>query len=471
MKLGIVLTTFNRSNYLAQCLDSINAAEIPEGTLIVIVDDKSTDEKTVELLRSFHPKGADVIIHYNEKNSGVSYSLKLGFNKCFFYGCDVVMNLDSDAIVKPNFIQVLTDLKNYFPQQIVSGFHSINKNKNGTDRHPIIKKSDKWVWKKSIGGINVMMNEALFRKFMEPALNRVIETKQGNWDYLTCVNCMDYDLPPAVSIPSVVQHIGFDSAMRHLEEPDVACDFDEPAGKPLSLPSVMLVAVEGVALEKIKIPWEASNKFIDFADTILLTPFDSLDYPIIKIAPMKSKQEYSKFIFKNLNYFVASEFVLLIQHDGFVVNYKAWTDEFLKYDYIGASWWYDDELVVGNGGFSLRSKKLLEVCAHDDVMTEIHPEDHAIGRIYRRYLEQHHGIKFAPKEIADRFSIEAFGLKPPANKYNGSFGFHGYSVDFKGADLAYNPLNIPRHSSNGGRGEQRRQERKLHYTGDRRKVR
>lgn len=468
MKLGIIISTYNRSAYLQECLNSICKSEIPEGTLIVIVDDNSTDVETINLIEGFHPSGADVIVHFNELNEGISHSLKVGFNKCFQYGCDAVMNLDADSIVHPKFISVLTDLKNYFPQKIVSGFHSINRNKNGTDRHPIVQKSDKWATKKSIGGINMMMNEQAFRKYMEPALDKVLSSKAYNWDTLCCLNCMEDNNPPAVSIPSVVQHIGIDSAMGHTggEEPDVACDFIMPSDM-LCLPSVTLIAIEGVDMKKILIPWEASVKFIQYGDVKVLSPFSNPDLPITTIKPLKSKAEYSRFIFKELTNYVGTDFVLTIQHDGFVVNPKAWSDDFLQYDYIGAAWnWYNDENIIGNGGFSLRSKKLLDVCASDEIMTELHPEDHAIGRIYKKYLEKHHGIKFAPKEVADRFSIEAHLVSPPHNRYNGSFGFHGKSVDFSGADLLYNPSRLNGQQSPGQRVKERRNPSRMRYTGN-----
>jgi hypothetical protein len=43
------------------------------------------------------------------------------------------------------------------------------------------------------------------------------------------------------------------------------------------------------------------------------------------------------------------------------VNPAAWDPEFLDWDYIGAKWfWAEAGKRVGNGGFSLRSYKLLE---------------------------------------------------------------------------------------------------------------
>jgi hypothetical protein len=60
----------------------------------------------------------------------------------------------------------------------------------------------------------------------------------------------------------------------------------------------------------------------------------------------------------------------------------------------------------------------------------VHPEDHRIGRTYRRYLERK-GIKFAPESLAARFSIE--GNIKHGWKWNGQFGFHSYlATDLSG---------------------------------------
>lgn len=45
---------------------------------------------------------------------------------------------------------------------------------------------------------------------------------------------------------------------------------------------------------------------------------------------------------KELNKYIETDYVLIVQYDGFILNPKAWMDEFLEYDYIGAPWWYTD---------------------------------------------------------------------------------------------------------------------------------
>lgn len=139
---------------------------------------------------------------------------------------------------------------------------------------------------------------------------------------------------------------------------------------------------------------------------------------------INSIQEYSKFLIKDLNSEINSEFCLIIQKDGFPINLAAWTDEYLKYDYIGAPWytqpWPLDE-TVGNGGFSLRSKRYLEESSKLDY-SGIDPEDVFLCRKMSKHLRSV-GVKFAPHELAYKFSVEDL-------PYKGQFGFHGKNTYF-----------------------------------------
>jgi len=109
---------------------------------------------------------------------------------------------------------------------------------------------------------------------------------------------------------------------------------------------------------------------------------------------------------------------LLVQWDGFIIDAAEWRDEFLDWDYIGAPWGYGDGMDVGNGGFSLRSRRLVEAC-EDPAIADFEPEDERICRTYRPYLETRYDIRFAPLELARRFSVEH--VESPYS----TFGFHG----------------------------------------------
>lgn len=162
------------------------------------------------------------------------------------------------------------------------------------------------------------------------------------------------------------------------------------------------------------------NEEVKAARTVLLTdiPLEIDGIEVVKIPTISSKEQYSHFLIKELYKYFDTDFVLIVQHDGYILDGNVWNDEFYNYDFIGAPWLYTDNKNVGNGGFSLRSKKLQEALGKDEFITASDPEDQAIGRLYRDYLIKEYGIKFPSEELADTFSFE---LREPKCK---TFGFH-----------------------------------------------
>jgi tetratricopeptide (TPR) repeat protein len=143
------------------------------------------------------------------------------------------------------------------------------------------------------------------------------------------------------------------------------------------------------------------------------------DIEIVSIAPLTSREAYSQLVLKGLLPHVDTSHALVIQWDGYVVNPEAWDPALLDCDYIGAKWyWHEAGARVGNGGFSLRSRKLL-AALQDPRIVLADTEDTTIGRTFRPLLEREHGIRFADEAQADRFSFEA------AYPIGRPFGFHG----------------------------------------------
>ena len=190
----------------------------------------------------------------------------------------------------------------------------------------------------------------------------------------------------------------------------------------LHLPNVTLAGVDCLNVRRLVDVSKICQKHVQFGAVKILTSQGHPDPNIVKI-PHQTYEQISKFLIKDLNSYVETDYVLIIEHDGFILNAAAWTDLFFKYDYIGAPWWYTDGYNVGNGGFSLRSKKLCEILANDSGITRFHGEDHHICRTYRKRLENQ-GIRFAPECVARKFSCE--GNHRTGLKWNGQFGFHHY---------------------------------------------
>src|SRR6187455_1958123 len=138
-----------------------------------------------------------------------------------------------------------------------------------------------------------------------------------------------------------------------------------------------------------------------------------------RIETLATRDDYSRLMLKGLGAHVQTSHALVVQWDGYVVNPEAWSDAFLGVDYCGAPWpWGDENRRVGNGGFSLRSRRLIDALASPEVVLAGN-EDETIGVHCRAWLEATHGIRFAPVDLASRFSFE---VAYPAGK---PFGFHG----------------------------------------------
>ncbi|SFO69103.1 Glycosyltransferase family 17 [Variovorax sp. OK605] len=175
----------------------------------------------------------------------------------------------------------------------------------------------------------------------------------------------------------------------------------------------------------------------------------------LPIAPL-NYHEYGWFMMFALWRVVQTEFALVVQEDGWVVNADNWNDEFLGCDYIGApihlaridapqgTYWrnrfaWADELhkaehrvtPVQNGGFSLRSRRFMRALVdHPHIRVEIPPpdaveardgeplkmhwqhnallEDVQLSGVLRPALEAV-GMRFAPLELARSFAIEHAG--------------------------------------------------------------
>jgi len=189
----------------------------------------------------------------------------------------------------------------------------------------------------------------------------------------------------------------------------------------LDLPGVTLCCVDTANHALAARALRRSAIGIRFARSLFITDrrVDEPGIEVRTIAPLTSRDDYSRFVLASLLDHVDTPHVLLVQWDGYALNAAAWRTDFLDCDYIGAKWfWAPEGQRVGNGGFSLRSRRLLEALRDPRiVLTEA--EDVTICRTFRTLLEREHAIRFATESQADRFAFEA------AYPIGLPFGFHG----------------------------------------------
>jgi glycosyltransferase involved in cell wall biosynthesis len=435
----IIIPIYNRPEYLERCFSSLIASDLTLCKRIILANDGSDllVDPIITRFKILKGKSIDIIELRRSQNKGVRETLKEAITYALFIDTDftsmLYINLDSDAIVKPDWLNTIITLKCQNPEYIVSGFNSSNKNPDGSLKNPIIKEGQHSIIKKHCNGINMCFDRS-------QAQNYILRSLQGdgNWDF-TLSKWQEKGF--LITKPSVVQHIGVHSSMGH-SDVDIADDF-----KLLKLPTVTLFGIDAIDPEGIKRAADICTRDIEFGDVQIIT--DRLWN--------NGREGYSNFCINEMYKYIKTHHVLIIHPDGYIQNPLAWDNDFLNYDYIGATWLYKDNMNVGNGGFSLRSRKLLEILAAGE-MELTHPEDHHICRTYRADLENR-GIKYAPEEVANCFSIEAYGAQiMSANVYNNQFGFHGYNV----SGLPYPPsprpnkMQMPHPSNNKSYGPRTR---------------
>ncbi len=122
----------------------------------------------------------------------------------------------------------------------------------------------------------------------------------------------------------------------------------------IKLKTVTLLGIDCVDVKRLRLAMEICQSDFEFADVKILTSLKTNKSDnIINIDPLNSLAEYSRFVIWELDKFVDTPHVLIVQHDGFILNPRAWTDEFLNYDYIGAPWLVAD-WSVNNFDFPVR---------------------------------------------------------------------------------------------------------------------
>ena len=181
---------------------------------------------------------------------------------------------------------------------------------------------------------------------------------------------------------------------------------------------------------------EISSKHIKFKEVILFSheePFNfNNKFTFIKIPKINNLDEYNKFILYKLPNFIKTDFAFCVHRDGFITSPELWNDDFIKYDYIGAPWIKDAHFIpqnlrvgnyrIGNGGVSIRSKKLMDFMQN---IKTIENEDTEIC-IYNRDKLIKNGFTFAPLALAAKFSMEK-KCEDLDHTIENTFAFHGNS--------------------------------------------
>lgn len=192
----------------------------------------------------------------------------------------------------------------------------------------------------------------------------------------------------------------------------------------LDLPDVTLLFVETRAHKITKRVIDDAMSKINFGDVLIYTdnrdliPVEGARY--LDVPDFPNKKEAGQFYYQTAASRIDTDFALMLEWDAGVKDVSMWSPEFLNYDYIGAPWLVcareENTLDVGNGGFTLMSKKLATFLASAPRIFPV-VTDWDLCRKQRAGLEKE-GFRWAPRDVATRFSWE---LTPMPEKV---FGFH-----------------------------------------------
>tara|TARA_B100000963_G_scaffold293748_1_gene264213 strand:+ start:1 stop:807 length:807 start_codon:yes stop_codon:yes gene_type:complete len=219
-KYGILICCHNRPEFLKKTLESLKQTnkEDLNQSILYIIDDCSDDKETTKMIEEYDIKSLEGVndlefkMNRNMKNMGIAKSLEKGFTY-LYPKCEYLTNIDSDVLVKPNWLSKLQEVyersnreKNDGNGVLVSGFNCTPPNCD----HKIVSTNDLYHVKKSIGGINTFFHRDMYNDYIN-----VIGNNNKLWDWRLCEHCEHNNIPIIVSNPSVIQHIGFTGLNSH----------------------------------------------------------------------------------------------------------------------------------------------------------------------------------------------------------------------------------------------------------------
>ena len=193
----------------------------------------------------------------------------------------------------------------------------------------------------------------------------------------------------------------------------------------INLPNVTLMCIDSVNPELSKKVLDICQRNIEFGSVKLID------------ANLTSLVMYSLWCLKELYKHIDTSHLLIVQRDGFILNPQNFKMEWLELDYIAPLFVQMD--IVGSGGFSLRSKRLMEYASQ--ILPEWDGTENGANKIQPKLGYYEDGVlcldnrfrnfKFATKEQACEFGQG--GNRNPKYFREYPFGFHRswQEIDFK----------------------------------------
>lgn len=220
MKTAIIIPTYNRPEYLKRCFDSLLNTYLPKNLFIYVLDDASTDKETIKLIKSFKPD-CTIKKEFKKENKGLYDSFIKMYDYCFSNGYEYVINIAPDSIVNNYFYDMMLYYKALFPNKIICGFNTLTLSEKGVPRHPVIFDGVWFKEKKTSNSQCFGIDKKIYNAYFLPTFEELIKKNKLCYDTIASSKSSGV----ICTVPSVAEHIGFESTLGHNFNPDVSCDF------------------------------------------------------------------------------------------------------------------------------------------------------------------------------------------------------------------------------------------------------
>src|ERR1039457_7711049 len=129
----------------------------------------------------------------------------------------------------------------------------------------------------------------------------------------------------------------------------------------INLPKVSLILIDCFNYGLAPISLKKSMAKVSFCEVIYMTDIDTEleGVTVIKIPTIKSKNDYSQFILKEAWKFIKTDYVIVSQHDSWVLDENCFDERLYEVDYAGGLW-LDRKSVVQGKSVDLGGRRIIK---------------------------------------------------------------------------------------------------------------
>ena len=241
-KVGVVLTVLDRPDLLKKAVESLAHSHLNEDTLVIVVDDHSESQETINIVKAFTLSKATLVKVRLLKNQGLLKAMLTGMN--LMNGkVDYIMNLDSDMYVKEHWLDELIDTFIHIDRKInsenflLTGFNIQSHATIGCeDLHDykeiqvkccsLIRAGRFFCEKKDVGGVNLLFSSKFYKTHVHDLLEKILKDHSQSWDEDLVRDFQQNHFPIFASSPSVIQHsVSSETNDKSRQPGDFAEDF------------------------------------------------------------------------------------------------------------------------------------------------------------------------------------------------------------------------------------------------------